>query len=80
MSPITELRFTGGDHDGAASGHARKGGGLQQGYTGRGQAEISPRFGEPEEIADVIAFAVSPPARWMTGTVLRMDGGEVKSA
>jgi 3-oxoacyl-[acyl-carrier protein] reductase len=37
------------------------------------------RFGEPEEIADLIAFAVSPPSRWMTGTVLRMDGGEVKS-
>lgn len=42
------------------------------------QAGIN-RFGEPEEIADLIAFAVSPPARWMTGTVLRMDGGEVKS-
>nr|WP_283806042.1 hypothetical protein [Bradyrhizobium sp. LTSP857] len=27
----------------------------------------------------MIAFAVSPAARWMTGTVLRMDGGEVKS-
>ncbi|SFO90223.1 3-oxoacyl-[acyl-carrier protein] reductase [Variovorax sp. PDC80] len=37
------------------------------------------RFGEPEEIADLIAFAVSPAARWMTGTVLRMDGGEIKS-
>jgi 3-oxoacyl-[acyl-carrier protein] reductase len=37
------------------------------------------RFGEAEEIADVMAFAVSPAARWMTGTVLRMDGGEVKS-
>jgi 3-oxoacyl-[acyl-carrier protein] reductase len=42
------------------------------------QAGVS-RFGEPEEIADLIAFAVSPPTRWMTGTVLRMDGGEVKS-
>lgn len=37
------------------------------------------RFGTAEEIADVMAFAVSPAARWMTGTVLRMDGGEVKS-
>ena len=37
------------------------------------------RFGEAHEIADLIAFAVSPAARWMTGTVLRMDGGEVKS-
>ena len=43
-----------------------------------GQTGIK-RFGEPEEIADLIAFAVSPPARWMTGTVLRMDGGEVQS-
>ena len=42
------------------------------------QAGIS-RFGEADEIADVMAFAVSPAARWMTGTVLRMDGGEVKS-
>lgn len=37
------------------------------------------RFGEAEEIADMMAFVVSPAARWMTGTVLRMDGGEVKS-
>lgn len=42
------------------------------------QAGIS-RFGEAEEIADVMAFVVSPVARWMTGTVLRMDGGEAKS-
>jgi 3-oxoacyl-[acyl-carrier protein] reductase len=37
------------------------------------------RFGEAEEIADVMAFVVSPAARWMTGAVLRMDGGEAKS-
>ncbi|WP_445217255.1 SDR family oxidoreductase [Bradyrhizobium sp. Pa8] len=37
------------------------------------------RFGEAGEVAELIAFTVSPPARWMTGTVLRMDGGEVKS-
>jgi len=42
------------------------------------QASIA-RFGETEEIADLMAFIVSPAARWMTGTVLRMDGGEVKS-
>jgi 3-oxoacyl-[acyl-carrier protein] reductase len=42
------------------------------------QAGIS-RFGQAEEVADVMAFIVSPAARWMTGTVLRMDGGEVKS-
>jgi 3-oxoacyl-[acyl-carrier protein] reductase len=37
------------------------------------------RYGEPEEIAELMAFLVSPAARWMTGSVLRMDGGEVKS-
>jgi 3-oxoacyl-[acyl-carrier protein] reductase len=42
------------------------------------EAGIS-RYGEPEEIADLMAFLVSPNARWMTGSTLRMDGGEVKS-
>jgi 3-oxoacyl-[acyl-carrier protein] reductase len=37
------------------------------------------RYGLPEEIADLMAFLVSPAARWMTGAALRMDGGEVKS-
>lgn len=36
------------------------------------------RYGEPEEIAELIAYLVSPLARWMTGTAVRMDGGEVK--
>ena len=37
------------------------------------------RFGEPEEIAELMTFLVSPGARWMTGSALRMDGGEIKS-
>jgi len=37
------------------------------------------RYGEPEEIAELLAFLVSPGAKWMTGAALRMDGGEVKS-
>ncbi|MBE1162237.1 SDR family oxidoreductase [Dyella acidiphila] len=37
------------------------------------------RYGQPEEIAELMAFLVSPGARWMTGSMLRMDGGEVKS-
>lgn len=36
------------------------------------------RMGQPEEIADLFAFLVSPAAKWMTGTSVRMDGGEVK--
>jgi 3-oxoacyl-[acyl-carrier protein] reductase len=38
------------------------------------------RYGEPEEVADLIAFAVSPAARWMTGSTLRFDGGEIKAS
>jgi NAD(P)-dependent dehydrogenase (short-subunit alcohol dehydrogenase family) len=37
------------------------------------------RYGTPEEIAELMAFLVSPAAKWMTGTAIRMDGGEVKS-
>lgn len=36
------------------------------------------RFGKPEEIADLMAFLVSPAAKWMTGASVRMDGGEIK--
>lgn len=41
------------------------------------EAGIS-RYGQPEEIAELMAFLVSPGAKWMTGASLRMDGGEVK--
>jgi 3-oxoacyl-[acyl-carrier protein] reductase len=41
------------------------------------EAGIS-RFGKPEEIADLMAYLVSPSAKWMTGSCVRMDGGEVK--
>ena len=36
------------------------------------------RYGQPEDIADLMAFLVSPQAKWMTGSALRMDGGEIK--
>jgi 3-oxoacyl-[acyl-carrier protein] reductase len=36
------------------------------------------RYGTPEEIADLMAYMVSPAAKWMTGTSVRMDGGEIK--
>ena len=41
------------------------------------EAGIS-RYGRPEQIADLLAFMVSPAAKWMTGTSVRMDGGEIK--
>ena len=37
------------------------------------------RYGEPDELAELMAFLVSPGARWMTGSAIRMDGGELKS-
>jgi len=37
------------------------------------------RFGQPEEIASLIAFVLSPEAQWMTGSTLVIDGGEIKS-
>jgi 3-oxoacyl-[acyl-carrier protein] reductase len=36
------------------------------------------RFGKPEEVAELMAFLVSPVAKWMTGSCVRMDGGEIK--
>lgn len=36
------------------------------------------RHGQPEEIAELLGFMVSPVAKWMTGASVRMDGGEVK--
>jgi 3-oxoacyl-[acyl-carrier protein] reductase len=41
------------------------------------QAGIT-RLGKPEEIADLMAYLVSPAAKWMTGSAVRMDGGEIK--
>jgi 3-oxoacyl-[acyl-carrier protein] reductase len=41
------------------------------------EAGIS-RYGTPEEVAELMAFLVSPAAKWLTGTSVRIDGGEIK--
>ena len=33
------------------------------------------RAGEPEDVAGIVQFLVAPEARWITGTVLPVDGG-----
>lgn len=33
------------------------------------------RLGTPEEIADVVTFVAGPQARWITGQVIRVNGG-----
>jgi 3-oxoacyl-[acyl-carrier protein] reductase len=37
------------------------------------------RIGEPAELAAAVVFLVSEPARYITGTVIRVDGGFVRS-
>jgi 3-oxoacyl-[acyl-carrier protein] reductase len=36
------------------------------------------RYGKPEDIAELMAFILSPAGEWLIGAALRMDGGEVK--
>jgi 3-oxoacyl-[acyl-carrier protein] reductase len=35
------------------------------------------RMGTPEEVAEVALFLASPHARWVTGQVLAVDGGQL---
>jgi len=37
------------------------------------------RFGTVEEVADVVAFVVSPRANWITGACIPVDGGQSRS-
>ena len=38
------------------------------------------RLGQPEEIADIVAFLCSPRADWITGVALPVDGGTIPVA
>jgi NAD(P)-dependent dehydrogenase (short-subunit alcohol dehydrogenase family) len=34
------------------------------------------RYGDPEEVANVITFLLGPESKWVTGELYRVDGGE----
>jgi 3-oxoacyl-[acyl-carrier protein] reductase len=36
------------------------------------------RYGQPQDIANAIAFLFAPESQWINGTALRVDGGETK--
>jgi 3-oxoacyl-[acyl-carrier protein] reductase len=52
-------------------------------YQGKSEAEIEAtttrpplqRLGQPEDIAELVAFLVSPAGHWVNGQVLRANGG-----
>lgn len=48
-------------------------------WSQRSGAEINPmrRVADPTEVADLVAFLVSSSARYVTGTVIPIDGGEL---
>ncbi|MGH7979324.1 MAG: SDR family oxidoreductase, partial [Limisphaerales bacterium] len=37
------------------------------------------RYGQPDDIANLMAFMISPAGKWMAGSAVRMDGGEIKT-
>jgi len=37
-----------------------------------------PRFGQPNEVADVVGLLCSRNARWITGSVISASGGGIK--
>jgi 3-oxoacyl-[acyl-carrier protein] reductase len=38
------------------------------------------RAGQPEDIADVVAFLASNESRWITGQVIAVNGGQLAAA
>ncbi len=56
--------------------------GIPQGEQWKRYLELVPlgRFGKPEDVAAMIVFLASEQAGWITGTVIQVDGGRIRSA
>jgi 3-oxoacyl-[acyl-carrier protein] reductase len=37
------------------------------------------RFGQPQDVAELVAFIVSPKGRWLQGSLIDIDGGQTKT-
>jgi NAD(P)-dependent dehydrogenase (short-subunit alcohol dehydrogenase family) len=58
-----------------AAGPVYTGGATPERTTSTGKTTLLGRAADSAEIADVIAFLVSPKAGYITGTVIAVDGG-----
>lgn len=41
-------------------------------------AQSIPRFGQPQDVADVVGLLCSAEAKWITGSVISASGGGIK--
>ena len=64
---------------------ARRGAGEARGHDGGGRRRLAiasipaGRYGDPEEYAAAVAFLAGEPASYITGAMLRVDGGQIRS-
>lgn len=65
----------------ALDANAAKRSGIEVGEVARQSAASIPigRYGRPEEFSDVVTFLASERASYVTGTLIRVDGGLVRS-
>lgn len=56
--------------------HGFEGAALEQRIASRTKDVPLGRIGQPEDVADAVAFLLGPESRWISGSVLHVNGGE----